>query len=334
MAVTGEVALSKIQGDLETTRGSAIAATRVLPFISATMTEHEEEYVPNETRASMVDNHRPPLRVKTWVEIDMEVEPTWEDFIWHAQIGLKGHATQGTALAAAVVLSTVDRYTFAPTAASGVTQSATLEVGDGTQAFIVTGATIDRFEFGWTLGGPATLKLHWLAFKAVTGTFTGSLAPEGLEDINGSLAKAYIDSSTIGSTIVTGPADFTFSIDNKIRQIWAPNGTTAPVDFYHYGRRHMQAETTIRHFADTENAARKAQTLRKIRNTIEGSEIASSTGPVNRKITVDWYGNWSEAPWQDADGLWAQRFSGRSILNASAGHDWSVVVDCDDAAIA
>lgn len=334
MAITGTIPLSKVQGDLEATRGSAQTATRVLPILSGTLTEHREEYRVVEQRASLIEGYYPPVRVKTWVEIEMEVAPTWEDYIWYSQVGLKGHATAGTALAASTVLSTVSRYTFAPAAASAVTQSATLEVGDDTQAFIVTGATIDRFEFGWSLGGPATLKLHWLAFQAVNGSYTAALAPEGLEVINGSLAKAYIDSSTVGSTIVTGPSDFTFSIDNKIRQFWAPNGANVPTDFYHYEPRSVHAESTIRHVADTENAAFKAQTLRKIRNTIEGSEISGSTGPVNRKITWDWYGYWSEAPFTDADGLNAQRFAGDSVYNSTATHDWTCVVDCADAAIA
>lgn len=333
MPITGTIPLSKVQGDLETTRGTAIAATRVLPILSGTMTEHYEEVRIVEQRASLIEGYYAPVRVKTWVEIEMEVAPTWEDLLWYAQIGLKGNATQGTALAPSVVLATVDRYTFGPAAASGVTQSATLEVGDDTQAFIVTGATIDRFEFGWSLGGPATLKIHFMAFKAVNGSYTGALTAQGTEIINGSVAKAYIDDATIGSTIRTAPSDFTFSIDNKIRLFYAPDGTTIATDFYHYEPRSVHAESTIRHTSDTENAAFKAQTLRKIRTVIEGSTIAGSTGSVPRKLTWDWYGYWSEAPFTDADGLQAQRFAGDSVYNATATNDWSVIVDTDTASI-
>jgi hypothetical protein len=333
MPVTGSIPLSKIQGDLETTRGTAIAATRVLPIISGTMEHHKEEVEIEEQRGSLIGGYYKPLRVREWVELDLDLQPTEQDIIWWLQLGLRGHSTQGTALAASVVSTSVDRYTYQPTPLVGLTQTATLEVGDDTQAYIVTGCVVDRLEFGWSLGGPMTLKAHVMAFKAVGGSYTAAQTAKGTEVFNGALAKAYIDTSTIGSSLVTAPSAMTFSIDNQVALFYAPDGGIIATDFYHRRPRRMALEATIRHTADTENAAFLAQTTRKIRTIIEGSAIAASSPSTNRSVTVDWYGTWSSAPFSDEDGLRAQRMSGSSILDTTATHDWSVIVDTDTATI-
>lgn len=333
MAITGSIPLSKMQGDLEATRGSAQTATRVLPILSGTLTQHMEEVQIVEQRASLIRHYYKPVRVKRWVEIDVEFVPTEQDLIWYMQLGLIGHATAGTALAASVVDTSVDRYTFTPSASQGVTQTATLEVGDDTQAYIATMCVLDRLEFGWSLGGPMTAKAHFMGAKAVSGSYTGAVTAQGTEVFNGAVAEAYIDASTIGTTIVTAPSDMTFSIDNKISLFWAPNGTIIPTDFYHNEPRTLHLESTIRHTADTENAAYLAQTQRKIRSIIKGSSISGSASSF-RCVQADWYGYWSEAPFSDQDGLWVQRMSGDAVYDATATHPWQVIVDTDTATIA
>jgi hypothetical protein len=329
MPVTGSVPLSMIQGDLETTRGTAIAATRVLPIISGTMEYHKEEVEVEEQRGSMIGGHYKPLRVREWVELDLDIQPSEQDILWWFQLGLRGHGTQGTALAASVVSTSVDRYAFQPAPSAILTQTATLQVYDDTQAYLVTGCVVDRLEFGWSLGGPMTLKAHVMAFRAVSGSITASQTAKGTELFNGALAKAYIDTSTIGTTLVTAPSAMTFSIDNQVALFYAPDGGIIATDFYHRRPRRMALEATIRHTADTENAAFLAQTTRKVRTVIEGTAIAASSPPTNRSVTIDWYGTWSSAPFSDEDGLRAQRMSGMSILDATATHDWSVTIDTD-----
>ena len=333
MAITGSIPISKMQGDLETTPGTAIAATRVLPILSGTLNQHEEEVQVTEQRASIIGSYYKPVRVKRWVEIDVDFAPTVEDLPWYLQLAISGNGTPGTALAPTTVLSTVKRYSFLPTSGTGVNQCATLEVGDDTQAYIATMMVLDRLELAWSLGGMLTAKAHFMGAKAVSGSYTGALSAQGTEIFNGSVAKAYIDSSTVGSTLVTAPSDMAFSLDSNIALFWAPNGDIVPTDWYHREPRKLHLESTIRHTADTENAAFIAQTQRKIRTTIEGSSIAGSTGPVNRKLQIDWYGYWSDAPFQDADGLNAQRMSGDSVYDATATHDFQIIVDTLTASI-
>lgn len=334
MAITGSIPLSKMQGDLETTPGTAIAATRVLPILSGTLTHHIEDNPIVEQRASLIAHYYKPVRLKRWVEIDVEFVPTVEDIPWYLQLGLSGHATPGTALSPSTVNSTVKRYAFTSSSTGGVNQCATLEVGDDTQAYICTLMVLDRLEFAWSLGGMLTAKAHFMGAKAVAGTYTGALSAQGAEVFNGSVAKAYIDSSSIGTTLVTAPSDMTVSIDNNISLFWAPNGDIIPTDWYHRESRKMHMESTIRHTSDTENAAFIAQTQRKIRSIIEGSAIASSSPTTNRSLKWDWYGYWSDAPFQDADGLNAQRMSGDSVYDSSATTDWAITVDTAMASIA
>lgn len=336
MAITGSIPISKMQGDLEATPGTAQTATRVLPVLTGTLNQHEEEVQVVEQRASLIRHYYKPVRVKRWVELDVEFVPTVEDLIWYLQLGLIGHATAGTALAPSTTNSTVKRYTFAPSATQGLTQSATLEVGDDTQAYKCTLMVLDRLEVGWSLGGMLTAKAHFMGAKAVSGSYTSTLSPQGTEILNGAVAKAYIDDGggTMGSTIRTAPADMTFSIDNQIAMFWAPNGDIIPTDFYHREPRTMHLESTIRHTSDAENAAFIAQTQRYVRTKIEGSEIASSSPSTNKSLTIDWAGYWSDAPFQDADGLNAQRMTGDAVYDSTLTYDWKVIVDTNVASIA
>lgn len=327
MAITGTIPLSKMQVALESTPGTAIAATRIMPILSGSMNQHMDNIKHAEQRASLIRHYRAPIQTKRYVEISgMEVAPTYEDIVWYLQCALIGHATPGTALSPTTSNTSVKTYTYTPSASQGVTQSATLEVGNDTQAWKVTHAVINRLEFGWSVGGGATLTVDWLGAKAVTGSYTSALSVVSGEDIVGAVAKAYIDTSTIGSTLVTTMQDFKFSIDNHLTQYWAPNGDIIPVQYYHSEARTMHVETTVAYTANTEYAAFLAKTQRKIRTKIEGTEIASSSPSTNKSITVDWYGYWDEAPWSDQDGLVVQRFVGDSVYDSTATWDWSVAV--------
>lgn len=329
MAITGSIPFSKMQGVIEATRGTAATPTRVLPVISGTLNQHEEEAEVTEQRNSVIGGYYAPVRTKRWVEIDVEIVPTVEDLIYWLQFGLIGNSSIGSNLAASTVATSVKRYSYTSTATQGVNQTMTLQLGDDTQAYVANMCVVDRVELGWSLGGMLTAKFHLMGSKAVTTTYTAALNAQGTEILNGSVAKAYIDSSTIGSTIVTTPSEMSFTLENNISLFWAPNGDIVPTDFYHNAPRRARMETTIRHTADTENAAFIAGTLRKVRSVIEGTSIASSSPATNKSITWDWYGYWSEAPFQDADGLNAQRMSGSSVYNATATHDWKVTIDSD-----
>lgn len=335
MAITGSIPLSKIQGCIEATRGTAATATRVLPILSGTLNQHEEEVQITEQRGSLIGSYYKPVRVKRWVEIDVEFVPTVEDLIFWLQFGLYGNSSVGSNLAASTVNSTVKRYTYTPSSTRGINQSATLEVGDDTQAYICTMMVADRVELAWSLGGMLTAKAHLMGAKAVSGSYTSALSAQGTEILNGAVAKAYIDAGggTMGGNISALPSDMTFSVDNNISLYWAPNGDIIPTDFYHNAPRKAHLESTMRHTSDSENAAFIAQTQRYVQTTIEGSAIASSSPTTNKSLKFKWAGYWSEAPFQDADGLNAQRMSGDSVYDASLTYDWSVVVDSDTSSI-
>lgn len=329
MAITGSIPLSKIQGVIEATRATAATPTRVLPILSGTLNQHEEDNPITEQRASLIGGYYKPPRVKRWIELDIEIVPTVEDLIYWLQFGLIGNSSVGSNLAASTVNSTVKRYSFTPSASQGVNQSMTLEVGDDTQAYVCTMCVVDRVELGWSLGGPLTAKFHLMGQKAVTTSYTSALSAQGTEILNGAVAKAYIDAGggTMGNTISVLPADMTFSIDNNISLYWAPNGDIIPTDFYHNAPRRAHMESTMRHTSDTENAAFIAQTQRYLQTTIEGSAVASASPSTNKSLKFMWAGYWSEAPFQDQDGLNAQRMAGDSVYDSSLTYDWKVVVD-------
>lgn len=335
MAITGSIPLSKVQGCIEATRGTAATATRVLPILSGTLNQHEEDQPIREQRGSLIGGYYKPVRLKRWIEMDLEFVPTVEDLIFWLQFGLYGNSSVGSNLAASTVNSTVKRYTYTPSSTRAINQTLTLEVGDDTQAYIATMCVVDRVELGWSLGGMLTAKVHLMGAKAVSGSYTGALTPQGTEILNGSVAKAYVDAGggTMGNTISALPSDMTFSVDNNISLYWAPNGDIIPTDIYHNAARFAHLESTMRHTADTENAAFLAQTQRYVQTTIEGSAIASASPSTNKSLKFKWAGYWSEAPFQDADGLNAQRMAGDSVYDSSLTYDWSVVIDSDTSSI-
>src|SRR6266568_92450 len=124
-------ALQKAQAFLETTRGTAAAATRIVYFDRGAWFEQivGKEF-PSEDRNSFVDNYRQVITDHR-VQLSGGADATFDDLAWWGQIFWKGSV--------AAVLSNTSVYTrtFQPTVATDDLQTATLEIGNDTQAYQV-----------------------------------------------------------------------------------------------------------------------------------------------------------------------------------------------------
>ena len=327
MALTGSMPLAKVQVGREVVPGTAVAATRKHPIMSGSLNEHGEINFPQEQRESLVANYR-GFATKQFVEVSgMELAPTFEDLPWLLNFAISSNMDGvGTAVSAQL-------YDFIPKVASNDLGTATLEVGDETDEFDINFAVMTRLELTIAKNAPSTMSVDWVGQKATVSSFTSNLSDRVTEDINGALALAYIDTTTIGSTAVTNVIDAKVSLETKTVQFWALDGNLYPVDVYRNAARSAAVEMTVA-FTDTveydvwqSGLSANGVTPRKIRLYVSGSAIAGTTPATTKSLTIDLYTVWEEAPFGEDDGLRTVQFKGQTLYNVAAGHDfkWSVV---------
>lgn len=324
MAITGTKPFFKFQAGIESTPGTAVAATRLQPIVSGNMVEHAERTYIAEERQSLIKNYR-AVATKQYVELTgIEVAPTFEDLAWWLQFFAKG------GVAGVVEDTTAYRYTFTPTATSDDLKTATIEYGDNTQAYETEFCVGSRMELTLARNAPASMSVDFMGKQATETTFTGSLSNRVTEDINGALAAVYIDANggTIGSTLVTNVLDVKIGLETMQTQFWALNGSLAPVDVYRSAPRSATVEMTMAFTNKTEYAAFKANfngdDPRLIRVKVEGSQVGAAS---QKKLAqFDLYTVWAEAPFGEQDGLRVIQLSGETIYYPTATADWNFQV--------
>lgn len=315
----GLVALTKFQAGLESTRGTAVAATRIQP-LNGYLNENVERAKIHEQRNSFNDVYR-SLQVKRMVELrGLTTSPTFEDLPWFLQSFVKGGVT-GVLSAA-----TVYTYTFVPTYTADDLKTVTWEAGDDTQAFQVPFSVGERLELAFGADRPATMTVDYLGQKAVKQAFTAALSDRVTEDINGATATATIDSTTIGTTTVTNVLDCKFTLQNNWTQLWRLDGNIFPGDAYRKPRS-AQLEMTLQFNSTTEyDAFVTSPAERKIRLSVNGTVIPGSTGNVVKNLAIDWYGFWDDATISDSNGVHVVKVVGTSHYDATATQDFQVVI--------
>lgn len=326
MAITGSMPLSYFQAAIEDTPGTIQAATRKIPMMGGTLTENIERQFPQEIRNSLIANYR-SFPTKRWVELSgMEAAPTFEDLPWFLNFFVSNQVSGApTALAAW-------KYDFKPRDGGRVDdlKTATWEVANSTQAYAVNFAAGTRFEMGFGIGAPATMSVDFIGQKATPQAATSALADRVTEDINGALATAYIDTTTIGSTAVTNVLDAKVSIETANTQFWALSGNLHPIDRYRNAARKATVECTLAFTDTTEYAIFQTvssnNTPRKIRLRVNGSAISGASGGQTKQLTIDLYTVWQEAPFGEQDGLNVVKFKGETMYDTSAATDFSIQV--------
>jgi hypothetical protein len=324
MAIQGTVPLYRFQMGWELpTRGEAHAATNALPIIGGELQDHHELSQRMEQRNSYIAFHRAPIQTKNWGEISgLEVVPTFEELPAYFGVALKKvqDATGPTA-------TSVYSWVYSTTAASDDLATATLEVGDDATDFVMSMGVINRLQFGWEIGGPATMTMDWLGRQmAVASTYSSGLTFLTSEEINPAEAIVYIDDTTIGTTQSTAVQSLQFTIDNHYIQHWAADGNYFPNDVYRSEPRSLSLEMTIDFDSTTEYIAYASTVERKVRCYIPGSAIAGSSPATPKSLTIDAYVYNDDAPFSTADGRRQMRMTGQSVYNTGAGHDWQVTV--------
>lgn len=215
-------------------------------------------------------------------------------------------------------------YTFTPAATLNDLQPVNWEVADDTQNFSVAGCIGQSLELSYDReSGVAGATASYLGQRAVAQAVTGSLSDRTVEDINAALFVAYIDSTTIGSTLYAYPLSFKFSMENGYSPLFVGDSNLYPKEFIRGAKRHVKLEATLAFDSIAEYNAYAAGTERKIRLRVNGSTIHDA---VTKRLDIDWYGPYAEQQFGSQGGLKTTAFSAESQYNASAGWDWRIAI--------
>lgn len=320
---TGALALERIQAGLETTRGTAVAATRRVygergpAFFDPSVSK---EFL-SEAMSSYIANYR---HVVTGVGGKLTI-PGWvtaSDLAWWGQLFWKG------SVAGVLSAVTVYTYTFAPTAGSDDLKTGTFEFQTDTQGYQVPFCLADKLEISWVTGKPVQFSAELLGQQYVAQAVTGAIGDRTtLNPLAGTTANVWIDNGggTIGTTVAANVLGGKITWQNKWMPITHAKGQLYYDDAVREARS-VAFELDVHFNTVTEAAALLADTERLIRTKFTGPVIAGSTGNVPESVTVDLYGFHLDASFSPNKAIRMAKLVGESQYDTTATFDWQVAV--------
>lgn len=198
--------LEKLQIGIESTKGNAVAATRVIVGENR-LIEHRDRYRSNYPRGVRATVGGAGVLTKQWSEVTVETELSAEQALWPLMTGIKG-AVSGSNT------NNVFTYTFTPQLTTGILtiDAATVEFieSDGSTNHIASEAAYGMTQSFRIESTPEDIaKLSWTMFARArqTSTPTSSLVPyTSLENLPGAALSVYLDTAwaSLGGTQLTG----------------------------------------------------------------------------------------------------------------------------------
>ena len=300
MAITGngQEFFTKIQYGKETTRGTAVAATKIRAAIAPRITsDTKPEFVQEQFDIRMASR-----RVAIYERLYMNTLSTpnagFQQLLLPFSTGLKGATGSETTPSQSDYL-----YTFTPglTVAAGDNDphAFTLQIGDDQQGWRVPYCMTDRITLKGKVsqdGGSAPVSLEQGVFGRFIEeqAFTGSLSLENVTDMNAKLAQLYVDTSWagVGGTELSDALDeFTIEILTGVHPVFRGASTN-------YFNKHREGiiDYTASFVVDTATrdelmSSQQAGDLQVVRFTITGPTIGSGTP---HKLTLDMGGRWED----------------------------------------
>lgn len=206
MSPTAIWPLDKVQLGIESTKGTLLAATRLIRS-NATLAEEQDLYRSDYPQGYRANVGGAGSIMRKGVTVEVETDLTAEEMLWPLLTGVKGAVTPTGAGADKT-------WTFSPELTTGIPtiDTATVELlhSDGTTNHYYGecgyGMT-SSFKIDWAVNQPAKLSWSMFARARQTGTPTGSLVPYTTREILASnLLAVYKDTTWagLGGTAVTG----------------------------------------------------------------------------------------------------------------------------------
>ena len=191
---------SKVQYGKETTRGTAVAATKLLlGKVPAINSDRKPEF-PVEDAGIRADAVRSVIHQYLYANTLSTEHGYFQQLPALFGCGLKGNVT-----AAAVTDGGSDYlWAFTPSlTAANAPDSLTIELGDDVQAFETEYCMFERIRISGNVtqgmeSSPVTVEADFFGRQLSPTTFTGSIALPSAEPINGKLSRFYLDTAWAG----------------------------------------------------------------------------------------------------------------------------------------
>lgn len=329
---TNEIILLKNQAGIETTRGTAVAATRkVYAMITPTYTR---ALTPFRNSTGTYEGRRRPSYAREVISFTGADEATYEDLAWWAQLGLKGGVT-GVSDAGATP-GPAYTYAYSPSLSTDDLKSVSLEFNEVGNPYksnqVMVNQTTLRMDADNDQEPSWMLDLALMGRGWTTTSYTGSIADRTTEPIMARGTKLFIDAGggTIGTTQVLGEF-LTASIvwNNQIHfKAFAEDVLGVAANKVGRQDRLVDAQFTFEFADDTEFANFRSAVAveRLIRIHQEGSQVHSDGTPANKAMTIDLYGYWSSWSRADRTGNLTATFGLMGFYDASATKTSSLTV--------
>ena len=275
-------AFQRVQGAIETTRGTAITTmTRPITVLTSGgfnwTYNREREDAPEALNSFNPD--RDTALTSESVTIDVELKLSYEEAIWWLNLALDGGNRTGTTTGSTPPGYT---YTLAPNDTTDDLDSATLKYGDGAQAYRFRRCMVNTATFRCNPndGGEATWRMAANLMAIYDGTTTfDSPASITRTMIMSNGSKLYLDTaSAIGTTAQNLLLrNMSFTINNNLEEKrFVESGATPAADVGR-GFQRITGDFTVEHLSDaTFFAIMRANTNTKIRMESTGALIGST----------------------------------------------------------
>lgn len=329
-AQTNQTVLQKYQAALETTRGTAITATRKLyaqisPSYSrplATFTDQSGTFA----------NRRRIAYGRQQVGFSCTDVGTFEDLGWWLQLAMKGGVTGGAG-------PTAYTYVFTPNLTADDLKSMTLEFGEPANGYKSTQVMCNSF----TIRGDSDSDTEpaWMYEAEMLGrdivsigsSFT-NLSDRTTEVILTRGTKVYIQNSDTFTTELSGRViSFSFTGTNNVAmKAYIEDELSMAADKVARGERTFDCEFTMefdgdsgtgQEFANLRNAT---GVKRYVRIERTGTQLVAGPPAVTKKATIDMIGYLTSISWGDRDGAMTATYGISGFYDAVAGFDAKITV--------
>jgi hypothetical protein len=321
--------LKRIQLGKESQLGTEVAATTYLAMEGDLVDESEIVYPPEDI--GIIGGRGRAFVPKKDGTVDLPETPaTFEQLPYLLNMGVKGVDGVKDGAGSGYV------YTYAlPYNAANAPYTYTAELGDNTQAEIMTACFVEELTIKGEAEGPWQMESTVRGWPGGPTTFTAGLSIPTVEEILFGKTGLYIDAAdgTIGSNQVTDAfRSFELKISDYFSARWNGNAST---DVF-YSRIVMapnpkiELKFTLDHGADAvaERAARRAKTPRLIRIEALGTALGTGATYDNKLVRIDLSGTYfePEAWLEDDDGVNTVEFNFKNHFNATYNQRGSIVV--------
>jgi hypothetical protein len=218
-------------------------------------------------------------------------------------------------------------WAFTPTITVDDLAGMGAEVGNDTAAYHLSGMYSDQLQIEFLRGSTsAMVAIDFSGQQAqVMGAKTPGITRTGLNMLNPANTSTYLDTTTIGSTLVNDIASAKLTVKNGFQLLYFLNGVIYPTGAVRPTR---NLDMELVQWFDTPNELANAManvnsgTERKIRLTCTGPAITGSL--LVNTLTTDAYCYWDKQAFKVDKDVWHVTYTGRSVFDVAAGDSWSM----------